>query len=80
MTEEQAAPQAMELVVLHHRAGPLAEAEHVDLAVELAQNRTRRLGLRERIDESRHLVFADTSIVRALEEFLEAVVNTRHRR
>jgi predicted O-linked N-acetylglucosamine transferase (SPINDLY family) len=49
--------------------------EYVDLAVQLAQNRTLRLGLRDRISESRQAVFNDVAPIRALEEFLATVAN-----
>ena len=49
--------------------------EYVDLAVQLAQNDTLRLGLRDRMNESRHVAFNDVAPIRALEEFLARVAN-----
>ena len=50
------------------------EDEYVNLAVRLAQDAEYRLNIRQRIENSRSILFDDIAPVRALEDFLVNVV------
>lgn len=46
------------------------EAQYVELAERLASDAAYREGVRDRMRAGRHLLYADTAPIRALEEFL----------
>jgi protein O-GlcNAc transferase len=51
-----------------------SEEEYVAIAVELAQDATHRTQIRQRIAQSRHVLFEDAAPIRALEVFFTNVV------
>jgi predicted O-linked N-acetylglucosamine transferase (SPINDLY family) len=55
-----------------------SEEEYIALAVKLVQDREYRAQIRRRMEEERHVLFEDIAPIRAMEDFMAAVV-TRSR-